>query len=262
MSLIIKIPGSNFSDNTLPKLYRDGLLNPGSKFLFDFVNGYCNANADGNLNNASMFTNLVEGAPSAAVVTTGSAIQSLAGKAGLLLDGVSDTSYVNLGGSYDLSTTNPSFIVIVWHKIPASGAETVSYSPILKLTQSNANFAQFLFDTGVGGNAPRTQIGWITNGPAASGSAIVAGVGQGVPQQLALHWSPGVVKTYVNGALLGSVTSANINSLFNCAAFNVLISGAYKGTVYRAYQENLTVSGKVAADQILADYNANVGRFS
>ena len=260
MSLIIKIPGANFTDATLPKLYRDKIMNAGSKFLFDFLSPYCNANADGNIANGAAFTNLVDGAPGATVTTAGSAIQSLAGKAGLFLDGVSGVNQINLGNSYSLHATNPSFLVILWIKIPAVGFEATDYNHILKLGDST-NDCQFFFDAGLGGVRPRVTVGHGAGSNALTHS-VASGFGQGAPLQLALEWSPGTLKGYANGVQFASITGqAGLNTLRDTSASSILMSGDFKGTVYRAYQENLTVSGKTGAEQVLADYNANVGRF-
>jgi hypothetical protein len=41
MSLIHRLAGRTFSDATLPLLYPDKMANPGTKFIFDLLNGYC-----------------------------------------------------------------------------------------------------------------------------------------------------------------------------------------------------------------------------
>ena len=40
MSLITRIPGVTFTDNTLPKLYRDSIITPGTKWLYDAGDTY------------------------------------------------------------------------------------------------------------------------------------------------------------------------------------------------------------------------------
>lgn len=270
MTTVVERLASNFTDATLPKLYKDPLLNSGSLFLFDFLNPYTNPLADGAIASGAAFKNLVEGGADATI--TGAGMANLAGKKGL--DLTAGGGLLGLGiGRYNQAPAAPplaaqrDFLVIFWHKLPNAGFNATAYRPFFQLTTGNANVAQWIFDGGPDGKTPRATIGYTTNGPGGETRLIASGTGQGAPQQLAIRWKAGQIFFYVNGALSSaSGVTANINTLFDAATAQVNVPPDYKGTVYRIYEEDLTISGQLTEAQALArvkaDYDLNIARFT
>ena len=257
---IIERLSTTLTDLTLPKLYRDPIMNNGSKFLFDFCNPYCNPNPDAALTASMTFNNLLDAGPAATIVG-GVGLANAAGKAGVTFSGGQGSTNINLGTAYDLHATNDEFILIYWDKESASGYNSGGYipGPYLSLT-SDANHAQWYFDYGADGKTIRASVG-TSSGSGGVSVPAASGLGQGAPRQIALHWkSTGLLELYVNGALQGSSLSAP-TTLPNAATDSIVFPNYYVGTLYRLYQEDLTVSGLSAASQILADYNSNAGRF-
>lgn len=244
-SILVSVP-HNVSDG--PIIYRDATASAGTKFLFDFLDTYCNANATGALPSGAIFTNLVDGAPNGVNGNTNQVNEVTGGITfnGTIFNGI------NLGTSYNLSGTNPSFVVIAWIKV---GTGVGNDKGLLSLGTSTTVY-QHKMTTSSGGTR-------ITVGAANTGLAIV---NTGAVMQVAVSWSPlGVVRAFANGVLVGQSNSAP-TTLTSFAATNTTIGAdpsltAGVGTVYRVLQENLTVSGNTDLAVVMADYADNVGRF-
>jgi hypothetical protein len=251
--------------NTNPLLQRDSLIQAGSQFLLDFLDSYCNANADGAVAAGATFANLVNDGRVA--TAAGSGIQNLTGKAGLSMPGTSNSVGVSVGpaGAYDLHATNPEILLIAWLKTPASGYVSTAYQPLFYLSGSNANASQWWMDMGSDGKTPRAAAGLGASSPAL---AATSGYNLGAVTQLALHWTPatGAAELWGNGAMLANTPNAFPTTMQNASAISPFLSGGYKGTIYRLYLENITASlaagGQTAAQQIAADYAANASRFT
>ncbi len=237
----------NFTDTTLPKLYRDYLINAGSKYLFDFGDVYCNPNVVNGVSavaNATQFVNLVDGAP---VATNAGSTTTQAADGGMVFAGTSNgATYINLGNTYDLSAANPEFLVIAWSKAATNcGNDRTA----VMLGSGNAAFQYSIESSNAGANF---------NGGL---------VNDGTATQWAYHRHPnGTTKRYKNGVLM-STTTGNPTTLADYSASITRIgydpgATAFNGTVYRVYLENLTVSGESALAQVQRDYAANAGRFT
>ncbi|ABM38603.1 hypothetical protein [Polaromonas naphthalenivorans] len=242
-STIVNVNG-NFSDAAMPLLPRDGLINPGSKFLFDFADSYCNnGNIAGALPNGAVFKNLVDGAPNA---INGGTTTTLAAAGGLVFAGTSNgATFLNLGLTYDLSALNAEFLVIGWAKVAAN----VGNNRGLIGLGTSVSAYQYSLESNSGGttlgNAPNT----------------------GAVMQVAYTRSPaGVSKVFAIGAPV-SINGSAATTLADYSASPTRVgvspsSIAMIGTIYRVYLENLTISGASAAEQVLYDWVANAGRFT
>lgn len=257
VSVINKL-SSSFTDTSLPKLYRDPILNGGSKFLFDFLSAYCNPNADGAIANGATFNNVLDGGPVATSVTAN--LTNLTGKTGI--NNTAANATVNLGpnASYDNSGLNHEMLMCFWFKLPATGYVTSAFYSPFGYTTSNNNAAQWIFDMGSGGLTPRFSIG---NGSAAFTAQAASNVTPGSIYQVAGHWKPGVsVDLYLNGALLpvSNVTSipTTLQSVTGTAPY---LMNSMKGTIYRSWMEDLAVSGNTPLAQVASDYSLNATRF-
>ena len=258
MSLIIRL-AETFTDGTLPKLYLDALINAGSLYLFDFCSTTSNPNADGALVNGASFVNLTGGA-SAAV--SGTTLSNLTGKAGVYVTAATGTDLLTIGsvGSFDLSSSNHEFLVIHWYKTPATGFTSTSWTEIIANHYGNTNTSQWSLLAGSDGKSPYVGVGL---GGSARTVIAASGTGLGAVSQVSLHCKPstGSVEMYYNGTLYGSASGSAI-SLQSGTLSRPQINGAWKGTHYRTYMEDLTTSGASAAAQVAADYAANASRFT
>jgi hypothetical protein len=261
---------TNFTDTSLPKLYRDTILNSGSRYLFDFLDSYSNPNADGALSAGAVFKNMVDGAPDGEFVGA-AAIANLAGKAGLSMPGVgsggSVTSYIDLGVGYDMAALDHDFLDIVWFKTPASGLVT-GFPQILVLGAfGGESTLQLSLSGGTDGNTPRFSVA--NSAGVATTRSAAAGTGGGARAQMAVSRVGNTVTLYVNGAQI-STTSAFTGTLYSAAGQSAKLGAGYKGTIYRVLKEDLTLSGAEAGRtpaaqalaQVAADFAANSARFS
>ncbi|WCT76293.1 hypothetical protein [Novosphingobium humi] len=265
MVSVIQKLSSAFTDATLPKLYRDPIMNAGTLALFDFLNSYCNPNADGALASGVTFNNMVEGSPIGATLNASGNASNLTGKTGLSLSGAAGSTAKLLtfgtAGAFDDAVLKHHFLYTLWLKTPAASPAS-GYTPLLSLSPAgagNGNGAQFWSDTGSDGYTARMQQG--------TGSATVnqqrAATANNVVAQIAYRMNPGngEYEMFCNGASVAGTITGGPTSPLSAAAMTLAIGGGYKGTIYRMSVEDLTVSGLTAAAQVAADYAANSTRF-
>lgn len=272
---VIERLSTPFTDASLPRLYRDPILNTGSMFLFDFLDGFSNPNGDGNLAAGASFANLVDGAPGATIVGTTASFASLSGRAGLAIPGATGAAgtanYVDLGTSYNLAALNHDFLMILWLKTVASGFTTGYPQILVQGPFSNEGNDQVSITMGSDGKTPRGSVANSTGtGASASGAS---GAGLGAVQQLAMFRAGSTLALSLNNVAVTPQTVIPGTGLYDVSSSgspSTKIGAAYKGTMYRAYKEDLTVSAAAigstpaaqAAAQIAADYAANASRFA
>lgn len=260
-SIIDQLPFA-YTDDTLPIIPRDPLINVGSEFLFDFLNAYCNPNADGNLVTGATFNNMVDGGTAASLTGTTDSFESLTGKAGLYSIGTAG-GYLDLGQKYDFSVSLHPWLYILWIKTPSTGYTSTAYTALLAQDNGSTNNAQAYFDMGPDGKTPRTEVGYGSGGPNSGGYALASGTDLGSVTQLAVSWQPTSpeVTMYVNGAQVGGFAASGVSTLVAQTGNNMRMGSAYKGTIYRAYLEDLEVSGALPGTQVANDYTTNASRF-
>ena len=276
MTLIIRIPGVTFSDQTLPILSRDAMIAAGSKFIYDFADSYCWPTQAAPLSTGESVKNLVDGASAANIYLANGATLGFAG-GGLTFDSQADEG-VNIPDSVGmLASNNDGFLYCVWLK---HGAQTnvVSQSLVAGNTYQtgaeNQYACSYLGDTGV----YRMTVDGARNGD-------IPGIVVGQVVQLAVAYLPdGVgghkIRSYKNGVpfLADVPTIGALNVPISTARTNAIgrnSSGAggfvqeWVGTVFRNWLEDLSLSQPTAtlrsayADaQVAKDYAQNVGRFS
>ncbi|MEZ0485450.1 LamG-like jellyroll fold domain-containing protein [Fibrella aquatica] len=253
MGLVIKLT-STFTDTSLPKLYKDSVLNLGSLFLFDFKNPATYQGgalpAPGFLANGASLYNLVDAAPLATVNGTQIAYNS----AGAIE--FNSVGNVVLGDNYNLASSNPNFMISMWIKMTAASN---SYAQLLgRSTTTTPNNTQWRIDMGLDGLRPRGGAGGSVQATVAEipNGSLVAGT----LYHIAFSRVGASISTYLNGVQIRTATMPEA-TLANPAVIPNM-GGGCKALVYRAYMENLTVSGKNPLAQVQADYNANLGRFN
>lgn len=258
MPSIIERMTTAITDTTRPKMYRDPVINAGTLALFDFLDGYCNPVADGNIANGAVFKNLVPGGADGAAEINGPGntfISNAVGKAGLVFSGVGSgvINRINLGlaAAYNLNTSQHEFIFCTWSKEPTTGYSTGEALIAGKLTAGN----NAIYDTNVGA-------GGISKAYVAGGTLLspATNAGLGSPRHVALHWKNGQQRLYVNNVLAASAVATT--ALPDHSAAPLQIGSSYtKMTFYRMLLEDIAVSGADPAAQIAADYARGVGRF-
>ncbi len=248
------------TDTTRPVIQRDPILYAGAagaRFLFDALDTYCNPNADGALASGAILNNLVSGG--AAATVSGTSIGSLAGKAGLAFSGGGGALNIGAAGTYDLHASGDEFYVDIFFKTPTTGFATGFYPTLMTLTTGNANVAQWFMDMGSDGKTPRVGAG---TGPGSNALNNGSGWNLGAVTHMGLHFkaSTGLMEMYGNGVLVGAA-NVGAQALQNAATATVQINGAYKGVIYGAYLEDLTLSGNSAASVAAARWANNNGRY-
>lgn len=256
------------------KLYRDRVISPGSKYLFDFENAYCNPYPrSANFAAGATFKNLVKGAADAVVF--GATVANGAAGKGIKLPGVNDNG-VDFGTGYD--TVQRSFLVILW-TARRTGDAPAAHSHIFG-RNSGSGSGQYFITGSADGFTPAATLG--LDGVLASSVNVGGVLANEVPQQLAFMfndetrtgWRNGVLQnTFANaGAVVnsGTVWTEGVGRKTTAGTTAVLgFNTGWQGSILRAYKEDLTTYSAVEADrlawasaQVLADYQNNVGRFS
>lgn len=253
MSLIIRIPNVTFTDATLPKLYRDSVINTGTKFLYDLVNPV--------------------GYPKQAAPAIGS---PSADKMVNLLDGVSDGlltatagSQIGWGASGGLTTGNTPLLRIQAKNNVAPASETQCVGIVwIKHTAGSgvnsviANFANMvgLYHSTTNDNFYAMSIGSAARQITAFTATSIAG--QVHQWAVAFNNATLMLRVYFDGieilAMPGwqVLTASTVHQL----AWSSGMASGWQGTIYRWLFDNCSI--KTAAQVVAADYAANVGRFA
>lgn len=259
-SLITHLEGE-FSDTNMDKLVRDKAISKGTRLLFDFKNSYSNPNPDGPLKFGAVFTNLVDGAPGAVIGgadaaalinerrSTGGIRSPASGANGQL---------INLGKSYSLHATNPSFIALAWVKCP-SNAVANAYQGIFKLQGSSVQNTLFSIDTGFNGRAPRVVANNQNNVPVYEE---VPGFTTDAVHQIGVAWRLGFIDVILNGVVVKTITNIN-QKLLDLSGYDLIAQTARQSTtLHRILLEDLTVAGRTAAQAASADFAAGKGGYT
>lgn len=279
MTLITRL-STAFTDTTLPKLRLDPVLaDAGSLVLYDFK---AKANQAAGFNPASPeFVNIGS-------YTGRTSITPLSISANYLYDATKGAIVWDSGapnpisveanassGSSDLFNTTDDFLVILWASRRATNLGTFFFNNYLAKGTGTTGSGDQSFYFMNNGTTPGTgiiaRINFNTASSHATGAGFIGGpTTGGNPVQLAMHWfwngSAWEMNGYSNKGVDGqSVTSANPIWLAgtNLAFFRQ--TGGYGGEgsqVHRLVIENLTASGRTAAEVLNLDYNYSNGRFS
>ena len=256
MSLITRITDVTFTDTTLPKLYRDSVINPGTQFLYDSKNPLswpkqaAPAAADKwvnlvNLSNDGLFTDL-----SASWATNGGFVSR---------GGPNDKIQANNGA---IPSTLTKMLAVVWFKHTSGGGTTNSlvanFGDMLGIAHTNALTSEI----------PANRYFAFSNG---SSPGEILGIGDtiglaGQIFQVGLSWDNAerAIRFYVNGVYTGKrggfqnlQAPTRMYSLMQASGYN----SDYQGTFYRWFADNL--SGNKTAEELVAiDWAANNGRFA
>lgn len=266
MSLILKITDTTFTDATLPVLQRDGLVDAGMKFLFDFADPYCWPKQAAPVNN-DQFTNFVSGGASAVTALSGGSTMTFA-TGGVGFDIESNEGIV-LPPSGNLPANNQGFVFCIWLKhlaqadqvnVPAVGGYSyqLGTNNQYAIISHNASGSYRMY-----ANGNNVVVPFPANGAILQLATAIVKVGSNM-----------VFRAYMNGAQTGADTVLGAASTFS---LNQLpdgmmpspelgyLAGASQGWIGNIYRTWLNDTGSMGVDPLAivqADYAANNGRFA
>ena len=257
MALKIEISGATFTDTALPVLYPDAVMTPGTVFAFDFSNPVVwPAQADAVLDDT--FANLVSGG--------GSAIASR------------DLTF--FGGGFDFSVFPAGQSI----QLPAEAGLTANTGGFVATVWMKHEVQVQAFAGHVFGYRNATEGTWglryenpkyyaIINGEEVQVSRAL--FEDGLPHQVSLAWvrlpdNSYEKRVYVDGVVIHSSASAytSIQTIAGPPDYPALgdgsntgLNGWWEGHLYRAWADDLGVSGKDVGDLLAVDLAENTGRF-
>lgn len=265
MSLIKKLTGVAYSGGV--KIRRDKVINDGTQFLFDFANSFCSP-LTGSLAVGTTIANLVDSAP---VATAAGAGTATFGAKGLVFDGTS-AFRLDLGTTYSLVSADSDFLFVIWmsHPETRNTADQGIFGNAYAATD-----CEFL----VRQNGANTLImyadGHVAYWADSTASIVLPTTTATGPTQYALAWVKTTgganIEAYKDGVLQKVTFYADSDLTLTGSTNGVRLGGGaaqqsgsatpWKGTVHRAFKENLTISGATAATQVALDYARNSTRF-
>lgn len=275
MAFIQRIPGATFSDATLPKLYVDPMLNKGSLYLVEPMHPYDPwavgvPSANASLPNiAASNAAILAGGTEAEMRPTFFAGGQMAGTTGLLersgaggLHGVTAQAVaasVNISAAVNLPPKLKNYLTAhlnhhlyfsMWHRITRTVTATSPRASFAIFAESDANWLAILSPLGESPATPPKRGGHLTTNQGAVGNSFRAlsttgttdGWGKTTLVDVARPWCVGRNDDYSRGEGGGTKPSPS-------------------HILYRAYAEDLTVSGRTFAQAAAADkaaYEAEV----
>lgn len=269
-TIITKIPGVTFSDATLPKLYRDPVIDIGTKIVVDGLDTYswpkqaAPAQADNWVNLISGGTNgLVNTAAAAGGVDVGFA------GGGFQFGKVAGTShdYIKFSGAR-LAAASVGLLAIVWLKhVDYTSADV--FSGVAGCAVDGGAGNQWVIQC----NATTRDYTGKANGVEAPPVTLASNEIAQIALSMTKIDSGGAassghyLRLYKNGAQVGSAISTGSTTLRQPSDAAVYLGGIplyqtdWSGRIYRHVLSDLSaVSSPLAT--VAADYAANVGRFS
>tara|TARA_R110000796_G_scaffold62616_7_gene144416 strand:+ start:1319 stop:2098 length:780 start_codon:yes stop_codon:yes gene_type:complete len=259
MTLVMRLAGTTFANPKMPILANDSLINGGTLACLDFANPNCNPLVGQTAPSGTDFTNLK---PNALLATSNTSLGYSGGGLDFTYVGTAASYYIELGNSeYELSllATPPAAVAICWMKPDAN---------------SGNNGAAFQKIRGTSFGTTNQPLS-ITGGPTVlkasmnrKSAEVFTGDTSLVPHQVGVAFYPADrYEFFIDGTLHS--TLATTDSVWADGSSTPLrLSGApdgnkqFTGVIYRAYFENLALSGNTALSVIQADYAANSSRFT
>ncbi len=284
-ALIQQLTGLTLTSPGL-KMYRDGLWNnAGSLYVFDSLDSYSlNGLPVGAISAGQQLANLIQGGSPATFELGGTGpgtITENAAGSGFTIT-PTNASW-DVGRNYDLSTSQHAFLATCWFK---PGPQTTNHEEVIQ-SFNGASFANIQYCLAWN---PSTLA--LIGNVGASSVSTAAEITSGVNQQVGIAWyvsgGIGYIQIFKNGQLVGTQASGVPTTLpepdagtyaegFGFCGLGSTVSKvgtllnapATSLTWLRSYKEDLTISAAAsgntlavqAAQQVLADWNANHARF-
>lgn len=269
-TIITKIPGVTFSDATLPKLYRDPVIDIGTKIVVDGLDTYswpkqaAPAQADN-------WVNLVSGGTNGLVNTAGAAGGVDVGFAGggFQFGKVAGPSYdyIKFSGA-SLAAASVGLLVIVWLKhIDYTSADV--YSGVAGCAVDGGSENQWTIQCDSTTRAYTGKANGVATPEFALASNEIAQIAISMSKinDAGSPSSDHYLRLYKNGAQVGSAISTGSTTLTQPSDAAVYLGGVptyqtdWSGRIYRHVLSDLS-AGISPLATVAADYAANVGRFS
>lgn len=227
-SLIIKAPGLATIPGR-PKVVRDPMIRPGTKFLYDFSRPACHP--DGVITAGPMAGKTLVDLTDNAVPLTIPPAGWTANADGSISNG-QGVSAASIGavGQFDMAPAEYEYISTYWFSITAGYLDT-NASPMLYLNSGGTNPTNAQLFMTMGGNGRKT---------AGYCMGVSSGISAGMPQlsldephMLAAHVVPGSsISWYIDGALAWSLGGVPAN-FTSAAAASLLLGGGANRRSYR-----------------------------
>lgn len=264
MALITKIPGVTFTDNTLPKLYRESVITAGTRFLFDADDTYSYPSQATPVPGTTTWRDL---SPVGATASFGSATP-------FEVNGFNMSTAVDPAKGIQLPasgkfTANPAsggFLVTYWFKYLSVSAS--SYASLMGLADNTSLGAnQYSVDNETAGG---TKIRVYVDSSYNQFDGVVGDIYQIAMAAKLLGNGTYQLMAFKNGALLGT-SSPGRTVLGQATGANPIIgcmSGSFAaGTNQKAlrcwYDDTSTLANQAAITAlVLKDYTDNVSRFT
>lgn len=272
MPLIIRIPGSSFTDPDLPVLSRDSIIKTGTRFVYDFSNKYSWGKQADPENGDTVKSLLAKAADANIYIGVGTAMQFEGG--GFKFDKQPLKGVMIPDSAGMLAANNTGFIYTIWVK------------HLTQLASNNqALVAGNTFQVGAENQYSCSYV-WADSAyhMRVNGSRVIISVAANEVAQLAMAYLPDgsggfKARAYKNGVQVGSdvVTVAPLKvpssagrsaGIGNSPGQNSGFSHDWTGIVYRSWLEDLALSEPDAAlraayanEQVAKDFSQNVSRF-
>lgn len=264
MSLILKITDTTFTDATLPVLQRDGLVDAGTKFLFDFADPYCFVKQAQPVN-GDQFVNFVNGGAAATASLSGSTLGFSGG--GITGFDQEQNELIELPAAGNLPTTNQGFVFCLWLKHLTQGDQT-NFDAVAGYAYQTGTGCQYAISADNAGGKYRMY----TNGNHTDYAFPAAGTIIQLATAMVKVGTNFVARAYVNGAqigadiVLGAVSSFSLNQPGSGNMANPRIgylagyAQAWYGTVYRTWLNDTGSTGVDPLTLVQNDWAQNNAR--
>ena len=263
MALITKIPGVTFTDNTLPKLYRESAITAGTLFLFDADDTYSYPSQATPVPGTTTWKDL---SPVGATASFGSATPfEVDGFNMSTVDTGASGIQLPTSGKFTANPASGGFLVTYWFKyLSASATAYASFVGLSDSTSLGAN--QYSVDNGP---ASSSKIRVIVDSYLNQFDGVVGDIYQVAMAAKLLGNGTYQLMTFKNGALLGT-SSPGRTVLGQATGANPIIGragGFAAGTNQKAlrcwYDDTSTLADQAAITAlVLKDYTDNVSRFT
>lgn len=266
MSLILKVTDTTFTDASLPLLQRDGLVDAGTKFLFDFADPYCFAKQAAPVN-GDPFVNFVSGGASAITNLVGGSTLTFAG------GGVGFDAEVNEGidlpAAGNLPVGNQGFVFCTWLKHIAQ-ADSSSFNAVSGYAYQTGSTCQYA----LAAQNTTNQYRMYTNGQHIDVAFPAAGSINQLAAAMVKVGSNFVARAYMNGVqvgadiVLGAVSGFSLNQVPSVQMANPRIgymsgySQGWLGSIYRTWLNDIGATGVDPLTLIQNDWAQNNARIT
>jgi hypothetical protein len=261
MAVVIKLNGVSFTDDTLPRVYRDALIDSGSLFMLDFADSFCWPKQNDPADN-ELIRDLVD-TDSYGQWTLESGSTSTFSGGGFTFDDQTNEFISLPSAARNLTSDNDGFVFTIWIK---HQAQTSGFNMVAGYAYQNGTNHQYSISS-LSTSEYRLQIN--TGYVAVPHSVLTEGnIYQMAVARINIDGTY-FLRAYVNGSQYG-------NDSYNGATLNIPVDpsstsrigwgGGYgqlwNGSVYRCWLNDTGLGGGNPNEMVSLDYSLNQSRFS